>query len=211
MSHEIPPIDLKKVNKKELQAGISDVIGILKLDKTRINAVADRESEGINIALVYIFAASVVASVGQVLFMYSNLGSAFGGVLLRALVGGVIMGVMSALVIYVSHMVAARLFKGKSSLPRYFRVMGYASLIGVLGFISALGGLASIYLLVVNFMVLQELHKLDTTNAVLVILVTIGVFMVLSYILGMFGLYSFGMGGMMSGFNVGRPNVIISY
>ncbi len=210
IGHDIPKVDLKKINAGALKGGFSDVIEILKLNKSRISAVAGRESEGINIALVYLVLGAIAAPLGGAIIGYSILGIRFTTPLVSALVSCLVAAVVAALTLYVTNLVAVRVFKGKGSFSHYFRVMGYAYLLNVVGFLTMipfLAALASIYLLVVSFFALQEIHKLDATNSVLTILVTIGVFIALTYLVAMVGLS----GSMMSigGMGAAYSNIVV--
>lgn len=215
-AHDIPKVDLKKVSGESLKGGFADVIEILKLNKSRISAVANRESEGIGIALVYLIIGAIGAPLGTAIIGYSLLGTRITTPFMSALFAALVAAVVAAVTLYITSLVAEKLFKGKGTFSQFFRVMGYAYILNVVGFLTIvpfLGSLASIYMLVVTFVALQEVHKLDTTNAVLTILVTIAVFMVLFYLLamigfsgGMMGWGSYGSTAMMS-----RSNVVISY
>ena len=215
---EIPKVDLKGVTPDALKGGFTDVIEILKLNKTKIDAVAGRESEGITIALIYLAIGSVASMIGSAIFGYS-----LGRVVIRtpivnALIGAVLAVVIAAVVYYITNLVAVNLFKGKGKFSGYFRVMGYASLLNVLGIltmVSILGSLAGIYVgLVINFIALKQVHKLDTTNAVLTIIVSAVASAVLVYLLALVGLSAMiGGGGMFGGMmgGIGGPGVTVTY
>jgi hypothetical protein len=212
---DIPKVDFKKVSGESLKSGFSDVIEILKLNKSRINAVAGRESEGIGIALVYLIIGAIAAPLGSAIIGYYLLGVRITASWTSTLVGAIVAVVVAAVTLYITNLVAIRLFKGKGKFPQFFRVMGYAYLLNVVGFLTMipfLGSLAGIYMLVIAFIALQEIHKLDTTNAILTILVTIGVFLVLGYLLAMFGLSSGMMGfGSFGSIGPGSSKMTLSY
>jgi hypothetical protein len=214
-SHGIPNVDFKKVSGAALKGGFSDVIEILKLNRSRINAVAGRESEGFGIAMIYLFIGSLGAPLGTAIIGYSILGTRITMPFFDAVFGAVVTAFAVMLTLYVTNLVAQRLFKGKGAFPQFFRVMGYAYLLNIVAFLTFvpfLGVLVSLYLLVVTFITLKEIHKMDDTNAVLTILVTFGAALVISYLLGAFGLSTgimgagYGSAGMTSG-----SHVIISY
>jgi|WetSurMetagenome_2_1015567.scaffolds.fasta_scaffold134569_1 hypothetical protein len=212
IGQDIPAVDLKKINAAALKSGLTDVIDILKLNKSKIGAVAGRESEGINIALVYLLIGAIGAPLGGAILGYSIFGARFTTPLLTALISCLVAAVIAALTIYVMNFVAIKFFKGKGVFAHYFRVMGYAYLLNVLGFLTVipfLGSLASIYMLVVAFVTLKEVHKLDAANSVLTLLVTIGVFIVLTYLLALIGLS----GTMMSwgGAGAGYSHMVVTY
>jgi len=113
-------------------------------------------------------------------------------------IGAVVGSVIAAVVLYVTNMIAIQVFKGKGKFPSYFRVMGYASLINVIGFVTMvpfLSAIAGIWLLVINYKTLMSVHKLDSTNAILTIVLTVVAFFVLTYLVGMLGLNAMMMGG----------------
>ena len=107
---------------------------------------------------------------------------------------------MGAVVLYITSYVAEKMFKGQAKFPQYFRVMGYAYLLNVLGFLTivpVLSMLASLWLLVINYMALTNVHKLNSTNAVLTIIVTVVAVIALGAVIGAFGFT--GMGGFGAG------------
>ena len=203
----IPKVDLKGVTPDALKGGLMDVVEILKLNKAKIDVVAGRDSEGITMALIYLAIGSFGAPLGGAIFGYNFLGVTVRTPILNALIGGVIATVMAALVVYITSLVAERLFKGKGKFPQFFRVMGYAYLVSLLGIVTLvpfLGSLAGIWVLVVDFIALQQVHKLDTTNAILTIIVTIVAFVILSFLVA-----SLGMSAMMGG--LGGSGVSLNY
>lgn len=195
---EIPKVDLKGVTPDALKGGFMDVVEILKMNKVKMDAVAGRDSEGITISLVYLAIGAIAAPVGGAIFGYFG----FRTSIVSALISAVVSVVLAAAVYYITNIVAVNLFKGKGSFPAYFRVMGYASLANVLGLltmVSILGTVAGLYVgLVINFIALQRIHKLDTTNAVLTIIVSVVATAILGSVLAMVGL-SAGVGMMMGG------------
>lgn len=195
---EIPKIDFKNINAAALKSGFADVLAILKLDKAAMEKVAMRDGEGISMALVYLAIGAVAPALGGVILGYTFLGATIRTDIVPGLIGALVSLVMAAVVIYVTSLVAEKLFKGKGKFPEFFRVLGYASLIKVVGFLTIiplLGTIAAIWLLVVSYMALTVVHKLDSTNAVLTIIVTIVAMVLLAYVLAAAGLSAVGMGG----------------
>lgn len=196
---EIPKVDMKNVNADALKGGFGDVLEILKLNKAAIEKVAHRDGEGINIALVYLVVASLVSSLGGPIIGYAG----FRVSILNALLSGVIAAVVSAVIIYVTNLAAEKLFQGKGTFPQYFRVMGYASLVNLLGFIMPLlpFGLISLFALLllgwgvaVNYVTLTTVHKLNSTNAILTIIVQVVAYFVLGAVVASLGLTAAGYG-----------------
>lgn len=188
---EIPKVDMKNVNAENLKGGFKDVLAILKLNKPAMEKVAHRESEGISLALVYLAVGSIAAPLGGALLGYTFFGVTVRTPIVNAIIGAVLAVVMGAVVYYVTSMVAEKLFHGQGKFPQYFRVMGYASLIQVVGFLTVLpilSTIAAIWMLVVNYMALTVVHKLNSTNAVLTIIVTVVVFVLLTAVIAGLGL-----------------------
>lgn len=194
---EVPKVDFKNVNPDSLKGGFGDIIEILKLNKAAMEKVAHRDGEGISLALVYLAIGALGAPIGGAVLGYTFLGVTVRTPIVNALIGAVLAIVLGALVLYVTSMVAEKMFKGTGKFPQYFRVMGYASLINLIGFVTivpVLSTVAAIWLLVVNYMALTTIHKLNSTNAVLTIIVTIVVFIALSAVIGALGLTAVGVG-----------------
>lgn len=198
IGHDIPKVDLKGVNASALKGGFADVLEILKLNKSRIDAVAARDGEGITMALVYLVIGAIAAPLGGALLGYSVLGATFRLPIVDALIRAVVAAVIACVVLYITSLVAERLFHGKGKFPAYFRVLGYASLINVVAFLTMvpfLATVAGLWLLAVNYVTLQQVHKLDSTNAVLTIIVTVVAFLLLGYLVASVGLSGAMMGG----------------
>lgn len=192
---EIPKVDMKSVNADALKGGFGDVIEILKLNKTAIDKVAHRDSEGITLALVYLTIGGIAPSLGGAILGFTILGTTFRTPIVSALIGAVLAVVISAVALYVTSLVAEKMFHGTGKFPQYFRVMGYASLINVVGFLTMvpiISTIASIWVLVVNYMALTIVHKLNSTNAVLTIIVTVLVFIALTAVIASLGLTAAG-------------------
>jgi hypothetical protein len=197
IGHDIPKVDLKGVNVNALKGGLTDVVEILKFNKSRIDAVAGREGEGITMALVYLVIGAIAGPLGAVLLGETAFGVTIRLPIVNGLLRAVVGVAISCIVLYITNLVAERLFQGKGKFPAYFRVMGYASLIGVVSFLTLvplLSAVAGFWLLGINYVALQQVHKLDSTNAVLTIIVTVVAFFLLCYLA-----LSLGLGGAMMG------------
>ncbi len=195
---EIPKVDMKKMNPDALKGGFGDIIEILKLNKGAMEKVAARDSEGINLAIVYLAVGAIGAPLGGMILGYTFLGVTVRTPIVNGLIGAVLAVVMGVLVYYVTNLVAEKMFHGKAKFAEYFRVMGYASLLNVLGFLTVvpiISTLAALWILVINYFALTTVHKLNATNAVLTIIVTIVVFIALTAVIGALGLSAAGLGG----------------
>jgi len=193
---EIPKVDFKNVNAGSLKGGFGDILEVLKLNKHRIEQLGNRDSEGIGLALVYLGIGAIAAPLGGWILGYNipYFGTIHNGVG-NALISAVVAVVMAFIGLYVTSLVAEKFFQGHGKFPQYFRVMGYAYLLNIIGFLTivpVLSMLASLWLLVVNFFALTVVHKLNNTNAALTLVVTIVVFVVLGSVVAALGLMSAG-------------------
>jgi hypothetical protein len=203
---EIPKVDLKSVTPDKIKGGFMDVLEILKLNKAKIDAVGAKDGEGITMALVYMAIGALGAPLGGAVFGYTFMRMTVRTPILNALLGWVIAVVVGFAGLYITNLVAERLFKGKGKFPQYFRVMGYASLANVLAFltiVSIVGSLAGLWVgLVINYFALKQIHKLDNTNAILAMIVSFVITLILGFIVASVGLSSMVGGGMMGGFGI---------
>jgi len=202
---EIPKVDFKDVTPDKMKGGFMDVLEILKLNKKKIDEVGARDGEGITMALVYLAIGAIGAPLGGAILGYTFMGMTVRTPILNALIGAVIAIVIAFAAIYITNIVAEKLFKGKGKFPQYFRVMGYASLVNILGIltiISILGSLAGLWVgLVINYFALKQVHKLDNTNAILAMIVSFVITLILGFIVASVGLSAMMGGGMMGGFS----------
>ncbi len=137
----IPKVDFKNVNADSLKGGFSDVIEIIKLNKGAMDKVAHRDAEGINIALIYLAIGAVAAPLGSWILGYSLLGVTIHSGIVGTIIQAVFAVVMAAVVLYITNLVAEKMFQGHAKFPQYFRVMGYAYLLNVVGFFGQLAAL----------------------------------------------------------------------
>ncbi len=189
---EIPKVDMKNVNVGNLKGGFGDIIEILKLNKAVMAKVAGRDSEGISLALVYFAVGTIVASLGPAVF---GIPLPIVGLIrigfVSSLIGGVVAAVLGVIGLFLTNWVAESMFKGSGKFPQFFRVLGYASLLRVVEFftiIPFLSLIVGVWLLVILYNTLTEIHKLSSTNAVLTLLVAAVLAIVIGYILTMLGL-----------------------
>lgn len=185
---EMPKIDMKDVN---IGNAFQQFIGILKLDKKVIESVAKSEKGGAAAALFLVVGAIAGPLSGWIF------GTRLGPVLVRAELGtalvGAVFGVaVAVLTIFITSLVATRLFKGKGTFAELFSVMGLVYGVYVLNLIGGLlpalspiiGLVVAVWFLVVTFVALKSIFKLDDTNAVLTIIVTIVAYAVLIALVG---------------------------
>lgn len=185
-----PKIDFKGVNGKSFVDGIKDMVGIWKGDVAAIKKVADK-NEGLGLALIYIVLAAFASPLGLAIFGVSAFGITVRLEIVSALIQGVISSVLSVLGIYFTHFVATNFFQGKADFTGFFRVMGYASFIGVLAIITPLSFLmifVGLLMLYVWFKILSTLEQLTTQNIVLTLVILVIAALLVGYIMGSLGL-----------------------
>lgn len=190
-SMEIPQIDMKDL---DFGGAFKQFLEILKLNKKAIESVAGNAKGGAA-ALIFLVAGAIAAPLGSLIFGYKILNVVYWPDIVAVLIQAVFAAVMAVAVIFVTTVVANKLFKGKGSFADYFRVMGLAyglNVVILLGYAvpslaPLLGLVASIWGLVIMFYALQIIFKLDNTNVILTIIVTIVAMVVLSAVVASLG------------------------
>jgi len=185
---EMPKIDMKDVN---VGNAFQQFVSIMKLDKKAIEAVAKNEKGGA-VAGLFLLVGAIAGPLAGWLF-----GTRLGPIVVRSqlsemLVGAVFAVVIAALTIFITTLVATRLFKGKGSFAEFFRVMGLvygAYVLNILGgLVPALSPIialvVAIWVLVVSYVAIKTVFKLDDTNAVLTIIVTVVAYLILGALVG---------------------------
>ncbi|MBN1258564.1 hypothetical protein JXA05_02300 [Candidatus Peregrinibacteria bacterium] len=167
---------------------------ILFNEKAMHEVAADKNKTKFGFAVIIV--AAFLGVIGQQLFM-GWLKPSFG----YGLMMGVTQIIGVTIGIYVISFVAVKIFKGQVKHDAFFRVaaygmlLGWASIIPMLGIISALWGLALL------FVILTKVHKVTVGGAIGTILISLVVLMAVSAILSpamsRFG-YKAGMGGAMN-------------
>ena len=158
-------------------------------------------------ALIVVILVSVLSGIGG--FLQGVLNGDIGAALL-ALVVGVVLGVVSYYIwAYVTYFVGTNLFGGTADAGELLRVLGYASgprVLGVLGFIPCVGGLAgfvgAIWALVAGVIAVREALDFDTTKAVLTVIIGWVIVFAVSIVVGLvFGIGAAGLGALGSLFS----------
>ena len=158
-------------------------------------------------ALIVVILVSVLSGIGG--FLQGVINGDIGAALL-ALVVGVILGVVSYYIwAYVTYFVGTNLFGGTADAGELLRVLGYASgprVLGVLGFIPCVGGLAglvgAIWALLAGVIAVREALDFDTTKAVLTVIIGWVIVLVISIAVGLvFGIGAAGLGALGSLFS----------
>ena len=158
-------------------------------------------------ALIVVILVSVLSGIGG--FLQGVFNGDIGAALL-ALVVGVVLGVASYYIwAYVTYFVGTNLFGGTADAGELLRVLGYASgprVLGVLGFIPCVGGLAgivgAIWALVAGVIAVREALDFDTTKAVLTVIIGWVIVFAISLVVGLvFGVGAVGLGALGSLFS----------
>jgi hypothetical protein len=158
-------------------------------------------------ALIVVILVSVLSGIGG--FLQGVFSGDIGAALL-ALVVGVVLGVVSYYIwAYVTYFVGTNLFGGTADAGELLRVLGYASgprVLGVLGFIPCVGGLAgivgAIWALVAGVIAVREALDFETTKAVLTVIIGWVIVLAISIAVGLvFGIGAAGLGALGSLFS----------
>ncbi|KKT19395.1 MAG: hypothetical protein UW03_C0019G0013 [Candidatus Peregrinibacteria bacterium GW2011_GWA2_43_8] len=170
-------------------------VEIIKLKTTVMTEVAGDEKGNVP-AGAFIVLASLAMAFNQYLFPYEIMGISYRPGLDSVIVQAILYAVFSAVGIFVLGFIAQKLFKGKAKPCEFFRACGYSSLLGVTGLIPMVGMLAGLWMLVVYFMLLKNVQKLDDGSAVGALVVALIAMVVVGGLCGIvFG--GLMMGGMM--------------
>lgn len=188
---EIPKIDMKDV---DFGGAFKQFLEIIKLNKKAIESVAANVKGGAS-AAVFLVAGAIAVPLGSLIFGYKFLNVVYRPDIVPVLIQAVLAVVMTGAVIFVTTLVANKLFKGKGSFPEFFRVMGLAyglNILALLGMaVSSLYPLIAlvvgIWVLIIMFYSIQIVFKLDNTNTILTIIVTVVAFVVLSAVIASLG------------------------
>ncbi len=189
---ELPKFDPKDLDYK---AGLNVTFDILQLKQPAIEVAA--KSEKFNMLALLYLVFGVVASplayqIFGMQFLNMRIWPSIGGTITSMIVGVVV----AAVALYITTLVATKVFNGKGTFSEFFRVMGLAYLVYVLSVVGVLlppfapliGLIVGVWVLVVEYLTLKTVFGLDSTNAVLTIIVTIVAIVVLGFALAGFGL-----------------------
>jgi len=177
--------DMGHAGKFDIAKEFKNAIEVIKLSSSKIHAVSESKKASLGAAL-FILITIVIANLGNYLvyFRFGFHGMAFQNLIITAVVS-LISLVFS---IFVYDFIGSYFFQGKKSFRQLFRVLGYGYLIMVISLISFLTVIGSIWYLIITYKALVNVKKLNSTNAVLTILLSIVavalVFFVISLVIG---------------------------
>lgn len=207
---EMPKIDMKDM---DFGNAFQKFLKVIKLDKKAIVAVSE-DKKGGTAAAIFLVIGAIGSPLGSLVFGYRFFNTVVRPDIGSALLGSLLAVVMAALTLFVTSIVAVKLFKGHGSFPEFFRVAGLAYGLSVLYFFGflvpslqmLLGLVVGVWMLVISFVTIKQVFKLDDANTVLTMIVTVIVFLLLGGIIT-----SLGVGGAMMGMGGGMPNMSITY
>lgn len=157
-----------------LKKELTNAWHIALLKKPVMHHVA--EDKGKTIFGYYIIIASVLLSfIGMQLFLGS-----FGPTLTFGISSAVVQLVSIVVGIYALSFVAKKLFKGHAKHEEFFRVMAYGMIVTWVGIVPHLSPIGGIWALVIIFVVLRTVHKLDVGGTIGTMLVTLVIMFVVS-------------------------------
>ena len=179
----IPKFDTKNL---DFQGAFKSVLEILKLNQSAIEQVAKNEKLNF-VALIFLIIGSIIGPLATKIFGIRIFNIAVYPSLQDTLVGMVVNFVIAALVIFITTLVATKVFNGKGTLAEYFRIMGLAYILNVLTILGSLlpslamvvGLVVGVWMLGIEFVSLKAVFKMDATNSALTMIVSLVVFLVL--------------------------------
>jgi hypothetical protein len=198
---EMPQIDVKNLDVKN---AFQQFVRIIKLDKQAVEDVS-KDKKGDTVALFSLILGAIASPLAMGIFGITVLGITIRPNLTDVVMQSVLAIIMAGLTLFITSMVALKLFKGHGSFSEYFRVGGLVYGLNVLGILSfivpsfgpLIGLVIGIWMLVINYIAIKTIFKLDDTNTVLTMIVTIIVFFLLAAVIG-----SAGFGVMSSSANI---------
>ncbi len=170
---------------------IMKAVNIIKLDEKEMKAVASDE-KSMGPAIAFIVLGALAAAVGTYIFPQEFFGVVYRpsmASMVSATIGGTIGRVIGIVVI---SLIAQYVFKGKAKIVEFLRVAGYAAAIGVVSIVPVLSIVAGLWGLVVMFMMLKSVHKLDTGGAIGTLVLTVVLWLALIFGLSFLAIGAFG-------------------
>jgi len=186
-SLKVPKMDMKDVN---IGNAFQQFVGIMKLDKKVIQSVS-ASPKGFTVAALFLLVGVSAGPIMQAIFGYNFLGIVVHPSISATIVSIVIALAMAVVGIFVTTLVATKMFNGKGTFAQYFNVVGLAYGLQVVtvvstilpGFTMLVAFALAIWGLVVGYVVVKEVFKLDNANTVLTLIVTFISILVVSAVL----------------------------
>jgi len=173
---------------------------ILFNEKAMHEVAADKNKTKFGFAIIVV--AAILGIIGQQFFM-----GFFKPTLAVSVVSMVVQLILVIIGIYVISWVAKKIFKGTASHDAFFRVMAYGMILGWASIIPMLGIIAGLWALALLFVILTKVHKVTAGGAIGTIIISLIILAIVSAILSPFtGRYSYkymmGGRGMMNSYNI---------
>ncbi len=177
--------DMTHAKKFDFREEFMNAIEVIKLKASKINSVAVSKNASLG-AIIFILISLVAANIGNYFdyFRFEMHTSVLNNLVITAITS------FAAFIIsvFAYDFIGSYLFNGKKSFRELFRVLGYGYLIMAISIISVLSLVASVWYLIITYKSLVNVKKLNSTNAILTILLGIisvsVVFFVISLIIG---------------------------
>lgn len=174
---------------------VDRILRAIRLDWTVFKEIAEDEnamSQAALIVAVVTFLSSIGTAIGVLIA-----GEAFGRAVLSFfgdwIINGILIGWIGWAII--TYFVGTAMFRGKTDIPEMMRVLGYASapkLLGILGFIPCVGWIFALagwlLSLIAGVIAVREAMEFETSQAIITVVIGVIVAVVISAILGLFGL-----------------------
>ncbi|MBN1494527.1 YIP1 family protein [Candidatus Peregrinibacteria bacterium] len=202
--------DLKSSGKFNFGKEFMNAIEILKLNGKKMEEVAGNKSAALP-ALLFILIGALAFHIG-IYFFFANMMRGLGGLvgmsgfsvaipIFDLLISFVLLSVMTIVGIFIYDFVGSTFFKGHGKFGELFRVLGYANLVMIVSIFMQIGFIGGIWLLVVSYIALTKIKKLNTTNTVLTMIISLVAVAVLSYLVNLLFVNVLHWGGMFSMYN----------
>jgi hypothetical protein len=161
---------IKDPGKFEMGKEFMNALEVLKLNTKKMHDISQRKTTA-TAAFLFIVLAAIAMNLGIYLsfLRFDFIRPSF----VSLLISGVIYIVLTIIMIFIYDFVGSRFFKGKGNYGELFRVLGYGNLVLVAGIIPMLSGLAGIWYLVVSYMALRTVKKLNPMHTIFTILITV--------------------------------------
>lgn len=163
---------------------------VITLKKPAMAAVA-KDEKAFGPAILFVILASFASALGEYIFPQRFMGVVYRHGFDDVVAQTVVISVCTFLAIAVLSLIAEHLFKGKAKLKDYFKVLAYAYLVMAVGIIPALSVLAGIWLLVLTFVTLREVHKIDVAETIgTIVIAMIALVILMMFLMPFLGVYS---------------------
>lgn len=193
--------EIKDPGKFDFKKEFMNAIEILKLNEKTMQEIATRKTTA-TAAFLFVLISIVAMSLGSYLMFPSAWRPSVGYLFINMLISLIAFFV----VVFVIDYTASQFFKGKGNYGQLFRVMGYAYVVMIpyilLAIIpslfSLIGLVTGIWMLIVVFKAISVVKKLNPTQTVFTLLITLVVMAIVYAILGYFGVgmgFGYGAGG----------------